>query len=95
MIHEKIKDFSTQRLESGDLPPSLVLELLQEECAELIQSVSKVKRSKTGAINNMVEEMTHVLICIEYLKQTLTITDDELLEELKKKAKIFNIVLEE
>lgn len=39
-----------------------------EECAELIQAISKMKRGK-DARGNLVEEIADVLICIETLKQ--------------------------
>lgn len=45
-----------------------------EECAELIQAVSKAKRGKPDK-NNMAEEITDVLICIEILKQIYDIPD--------------------
>ena len=45
-----------------------------EECAELIQEVSKAKRGKPDK-NNMAEEIADVLICIEILKQIYDIPD--------------------
>ena len=45
-----------------------------EECAELIQAVSKAKRGRPGK-NNMAEELADVLICIEILKQIYDIPD--------------------
>lgn len=45
-----------------------------EECAELIQAVSKAKRGKPDK-NNMAEEIADVLICIEILKQIYNIPD--------------------
>lgn len=45
-----------------------------EECAELIQAVSKAKREKPDK-NNMAEEIADVLICIEILKQIYDIPD--------------------
>lgn len=45
-----------------------------EECAELIQAVSKAKRGKPDK-NNMAEEIADVLICIEILKQIYDIPD--------------------
>ncbi len=46
-----------------------------EECAELIQAISKAKRGKLDK-NNMTEEIADVLICIEMLKQLYSITDE-------------------
>ena len=43
-----------------------------EECAELIQAISKAKRGKINR-DNMIEEIADVLICIEMLKQRIFI----------------------
>ena len=48
-----------------------------EECAELIQAISKEKRGKSDK-ENLAEEMADVLICIEMLKQIYNITEDEI-----------------
>ena len=48
-----------------------------EECAELIQAISKEKRGKSDKCN-LAEEMADVIICIEMLKQIYNITDDEI-----------------
>lgn len=45
-----------------------------EECAELIQAISKAKRGKLDE-DNMTEEIADVLICIEMLKQIYNIPD--------------------
>ena len=45
-----------------------------EECAELIQVISKAKRGKLDT-DNMMEEIADVLICIEMLKQIYNISD--------------------
>lgn len=45
-----------------------------EECAELIQVISKAKRGKLDT-DNMIEEIADVLICIEMLKQIYNISD--------------------
>ncbi len=44
------------------------LGMLQEECAELIVAVSKVERRKSGALENLAEEMADVQIMIEQIK---------------------------
>ena len=46
-----------------------------EECAELIQAISKQKRGKQDK-SNLAEEMADVIICIEMLKQIYNITED-------------------
>ena len=48
-----------------------------EECAELIQAISKEKRGKPDK-SNLAEEMADVIICIEMLKQIYNITEDEI-----------------
>ena len=48
-----------------------------EECAELIQAISKEKRGKSDK-SNLAEEMADVIICIEMLKQIYNITEDEI-----------------
>ena len=45
-----------------------------EECAELIQAISKAKRGKLD-VDNMIEEIADVLICVEILKQIYDIPD--------------------
>lgn len=68
---EKIEDLLMHRLlemdsvahTNGD---NLTLNIAQEECAELIQAISKVKRYgfKADYKGNMQEEIADVLICI-------------------------------
>lgn len=48
-----------------------------EECAELIQAISKAKRGKINR-DNMIEEIADVLICIEMLKQMYMISDEKI-----------------
>lgn len=55
-----------------------------EECAELIQAISKAKRGKINR-DNMIEEIADVLICIEMLKQMYMITDEKINKWIEKK----------
>lgn len=48
-----------------------------EECAELIQAISKMKR-KTPNVENLIEEMADVCVCIDMLQHIYSITDEEL-----------------
>ena len=48
-----------------------------EECAELIQAISKMKRVKDNR-NNLIGEVADVMICIEILKQVYGISDNEI-----------------
>nr|DAN01723.1 MAG TPA: nucleoside triphosphate pyrophosphohydrolase [Caudoviricetes sp.] len=55
-----------------------------EECAELIQAVSKAKRGKIDK-DNMMEEIADVLICIEMLKQIYNIPDCSIKNWIERK----------
>lgn len=55
-----------------------------EECAELIQAISKAKRGKIDR-DNMIEEIADVLICIEMLKQMYMISDEKINKWVEKK----------
>lgn len=48
-----------------------------EECAKLIQAISKKKRGN-GSRDNIIEEMADVMICMEILKQVYGISDNEI-----------------
>lgn len=48
-----------------------------EECAELIQAISKEKRGKHDKYH-LVEEIADVSICLEILKEVYCISDEEL-----------------
>lgn len=48
-----------------------------EECAELIQAISKEKRGKSDK-DHLAEEIADVIICIEMLKQIYNITEDSI-----------------
>lgn len=56
--------------------------ILQEECAELIQSVSKIRRGASGADESFIDEMADVSIMIaEFLTD---FDEDEKTEYYKK-----------
>ena len=55
-----------------------------EECAELIQAISKMKRGNTNTFN-LQEEIADVLICIEMLKQMYHISDKNIDMWIRKK----------
>lgn len=55
-----------------------------EECAELIQAISKAKRGKIDR-NNMEEEIADVLICVEMLKLMYMISDEKINKWIEKK----------
>ena len=58
--------------------------ICMEECAELIQAISKAKRGKINR-DNMIEEIADVLICVEMLKQMYMISDEKINKQIKKK----------
>lgn len=61
------------------------LDILQEECAELIKACSKVKRGKPDALDNLKEELTHVAISSAVISKILGITDVDIQKEVIKK----------
>lgn len=62
------------------------LDILQEECAELIKACSKVKRGKENALENLKEELTHVAISSAVVSNILGITQEDIQKEVDKKA---------
>ncbi len=69
-----------------------------EECGELIQAVSKMRRAKAAyiagaqvddnaAYYNLLEEMADVLICMEQMKEIYGISDFELQKIVDRKVK--------
>ena len=63
-----------------------------EECAELIQAVSKMRRVRNSgkddgeAYDNMVEEMADVLICLEQLRLMYDIPDHAIQDMIYRKC---------
>lgn len=49
-----------------------------EECAELIQAISKELRDPTSPNDHLSEEMADVIICLNLLKLMYGITDKEI-----------------
>ena len=78
-INEKIISESIQRYEKNNQST-----VCMEECAELIQAISKAKRGKIDR-DNMIEEIADVLICIEMLKQMYMISDEKINKWIEKK----------
>lgn len=78
---------------------------MMEESAELIQAVNKMQRfvnneecgdiNKDTVRNNLIGEMADVLICIDIMRSTYTITDKEidkaLLEKMERNLHRLNI----
>ena len=62
-----------------------------EECAELIQAISKLNRNNYNMSkyfdvrNNVVEEIADVIVCIDQLQSILGISDNEIEEIVNRK----------
>ena len=69
-----------------DISNSSQIDILQEECAELIQALSKLKRGKENAIESVKEEMTHVMISSAVIFKMYGINDLDILKEIENKA---------
>lgn len=72
------------------------MDILQEECAELIKALSKYKRSlghytTVDPIDNIIEEVTHVAISSEIVARLISITPEDIQNEINKKATKFNL----
>ena len=66
-----------------------ILLVCMEESSELIKAITKAERypGQTTKIDNIVEEVADVLICIEYLKMIYNIDQEEIESWKKKKIK--------
>ena len=84
-------------------PHDLQIDILQEECAELIKALSKYKRddypnnltdfSKTiETRQNVIEEISHVLISIDVVSYILEISEFEVQAEINKKVEKYGEV---
>ena len=70
------------------------LQICQEECSELIKAISKHIRTMKWADDSVrapvreqiVEEMTHVAICLAMLKKIFSVDQSEINDEVLKKA---------
>lgn len=57
-----------------------------EECAELIQAISKKLRDPTSPNGHLVEEMADVIICLNLLKLMYGITDKAIRDQVVAKT---------
>jgi NTP pyrophosphatase (non-canonical NTP hydrolase) len=71
------------------------LDHLQEECAELIVAISKVKRKKDYARENLKEEIAHVLMLMVQVMDIEEITERDVKMEVTKSAIRHGIKLKE
>lgn len=65
-------------------------DILQEECAELIQALSKCKRKGIEkSRKNLIEEISHVIISLNMVCEIYNISDDEIKNEFRKKYDLY------
>lgn len=73
------------------------LQVCEEECSELIKAISKYVRSTQGMTNisreearaMIVEELTHVAVCLHMLQKMFDVSQDEINEQVKIKEDVF------
>lgn len=86
-------DFVNQRIERFGTEDQI--DILQEECAELIQACSKLKReighfTTVDPIDNLKEELAHVAISSAVVSKILDIKNEDIENEIHKKAVKYN-----
>lgn len=91
-IHKKLSDEVIKKFGED---PQKQLDILQEECSELIQAISKYRRGKPNARGKIIEEMTHVLISSSVSAQLMGITREDILHEQRKKAFEYGVDIDE
>lgn len=90
---QEIVDFAL-----NNFPADLQIDILQEECAELIKALSKFKRenypdnmtdfkSDSETRNNVIEEMSHVLISMDIVASIVKISERDIQTEINKKVR--------
>lgn len=57
-----------------------------EECAELVQAISKKLCDPTSPNDHLAEEMADVIICLHQLKMMYGITDDAISDRMEAKT---------
>lgn len=89
---QEIVDFALK-----NFPTDLQIDILQEECAELIKALSKYKResypdnmtdfkSDSETRNSVIEEMSHVLISMDVVASIVKISESDIQNEINKKV---------
>lgn len=59
--------------------------ILKEECAELIVALSHFERNREGSLNELLEELSHVLISCFAFIICANIKEDDLVAEVNRK----------
>lgn len=67
-------------------------DILQEECAELIQAWSKAKRGYPDFKERLIEEIAHVLVSSSVVARIYDINEDDIVNEINKKADKYGIL---
>lgn len=76
MIDERIKKIADHYGKESQL------DILQEECAELVQAVSKYRRG--GSYHLIMEEMADVKIMIEQIEYLNSDTENQLISQIRE-----------
>lgn len=86
MNNEQLKVLDKSLMQSG---VEEILLVCMEESSELIKAITKAERypGQATKIDNIVEEVADVLICIEYLKMIYNIDQEEIQSWINKKIK--------
>lgn len=81
-MEDKLLAFATEVI--GKFGCGGQLDILQEECAELIQASSKAKRGY--GVDGLKEEMAHVIISIAVCSIIYGISAQDIIEQINTKA---------
>ena len=76
-MQDKIRHEYTDYRQAVECDKDLCTTIAMEECAELIQAISKAKRGKLDR-DNLAEEIADVLICTDWIQSIYGISDDDL-----------------
>lgn len=69
--------------------------ILKEECAELIVALSHFDRNREGSFNEMLEELSHVLISCFAFIICANIKEEDLIAEVNKKYNKYHFLKSE
>lgn len=94
-IRKTIRKNTDANSNSGELRGKHLLIVVMEECAELIQAISKLCRAKQTDKYNLLEEMADVQICIWYLQEIYDIETNDLYKAINVKIDRLNNTIKE
>ena len=96
-MENKVNVFIDKCLHKFDA--KIQMDILEEECAELIKACSKLKRNDMfdsknykERRENLIEEMSHVYISSLIVARILDITKEDILAEIDKKNKKYGFI---